>query len=1217
MSSFCLVTPKNLIPEKKPTFQRSNVEQYPDLGGIKANLEDFSSRTDYDSETFFSRSAVESLPAVKVSQYLPLRAAVQQRPDIYSSDAKNVDEWPERHVDRFMDRPAMIRVKYPVSLHDEDMLENYQQTTKFDSSARYPPPYRAESPFQQLVNIKDLDVLPLQRFRPAVDVSNRLVKNPKTKGLKVICHITNWSFYRKNDGKFVPENLETDLCTHIIYSFATLNPETLTLKEFDPWGDIENGLYKRVTSLDPNVPVLLGLGGWTDSHGDKYSRLIEDPKNRKKFIDQVIPFLKQYGFKGLHVDWNYPICWQSNCKSGPDTDKPNFTKFIQELKKEFSKHDMLVGTSISGYIEIISKAYELNKLTEAADFLTIMTYDYHGSWESVTGHVSPLYGDSKDKYPQYNVDFAMQALVKNGAKKEKLIVGVPFYGQTFTLAQSREDIAQGFGSPSNGPGEAGEFTSQPGMLAYNEICQRIKNKKWRTGKDSTGRSGPYATNWNQWVGYDDVSAITVKSKYVIDNGYGGIAAWTVDLDDMQNLCCSETFPLLKAINRAFGRISTKAPTVSNCKKPAAPVTPTPPVMTTTTDLGLGGVPITASTGSHQHTTYPSWSSEETKPSTWWSPSSTTTMKPVTKITTTKMPTVSTTTTKSTTKMSSTKKSTKRPTTTTESPVTEEESENDMSTIIPSPVNHMPVMTEGKCDEGKFKSHETICNAYYVCVNSAWSQQFCGGGTHWAGSHCDWPSAVNCTKENGGYPQPTQSSGQRTTTVKTTVSSSKRPMTSSQAPVVLMEEDYHTTTRKSSTKKPSKKPSKQPATTTEIPDSTTMQPTTQYVTTKKPKPSKSPKPSKKPTTQTKCTNGEYYPHKSCEKFFICINGRKLVQECEKGWQYSQTTKSCDLKEKVRCISKKEYERLVNEGSDSKSRMVEDEEEDEDDEDIEYNINDTCNEGQFVEHPTSCNEFLVCDHYHFISMKCRDDLHWNAEMMTCDWPESAGCAEEIESGEETGDNNEYHEIESPNHVQQPVETQNSEETDENEVEDSHQMPTTTTKKPTTTTRKTTTRKPMSTSKKPPVTTKMPHHTESVTQGPIPIIYPDVVKPLKGPFKLVCYFTNWAWYRQGLAKYTPDQIDSNLCTHIVYGFAVLDYSELTIKTHDGWADIDNRFYERVVELKSKGIKVTLAIGGWNDSEGDKYSRLVRSPSARAKFIRHVIEFIEKHGFEGLGIS
>lgn len=62
---------------------------------------------------------------------------------------------------------------------------------------------------------------------------------------------------------------------------------------------------------------------------------------------------------------------------------------------------------------------------------------------------------------------------------------------------------------------------------------------------------------------------------------------------------------------------------------------------------------------------------------------------------------------------------------------------------------------------------------------------------------------------------------------------------------------------------------------------------------------------------------------------------------------------------------------------------------------------------------------------------------------------------------------------------------------------------------------------------------------------------------------------------------------------------------------------FYEKVTALRSKGIKVTIAIGGWNDSLGDKYSRLVNNPSARAKFITHVINFIKQHNFDGLDLD
>ena len=57
-----------------------------------------------------------------------------------------------------------------------------------------------------------------------------------------------------------------------------------------------------------------------------------------------------------------------------------------------------------------------------------------------------------------------------------------------------------------------------------------------------------------------------------------------------------------------------------------------------------------------------------------------------------------------------------------------------------------------------------------------------------------------------------------------------------------------------------------------------------------------------------------------------------------------------------------------------------------------------------------------------------------------------------------------------------------------------------------------------------------------------------------KVVCYFTNWAWYRPQGGKFQPRDIQAELCTHIVYGFAVLDPDTLTIKAHDTWADFDN---------------------------------------------------------------
>jgi len=80
---------------------------------------------------------------------------------------------------------------------------------------------------------------------------------------------------------------------------------------------------------NPDLKVLLGLGGWSDSGDDKYSTLAHSSEGRRKFARDAVAFLKKYKFDGLSLDWHYPKCWQSDCEKGPATDRQAYSDLLQ------------------------------------------------------------------------------------------------------------------------------------------------------------------------------------------------------------------------------------------------------------------------------------------------------------------------------------------------------------------------------------------------------------------------------------------------------------------------------------------------------------------------------------------------------------------------------------------------------------------------------------------------------------------------------------------------------------------------------------------------------------------------------------------------------------------------------------------------------------------------------------------------------------------------
>ncbi len=59
--------------------------------------------------------------------------------------------------------------------------------------------------------------------------------------------------------------------------------------------------------------------------------------------------------------------------------------------------------------------------------------------------------------------------MSKGADRSKLILGIPFYGQSYML---ENQFDHSIGSLAEGPGNPGDYTQQAGMLAYYEICKK-------------------------------------------------------------------------------------------------------------------------------------------------------------------------------------------------------------------------------------------------------------------------------------------------------------------------------------------------------------------------------------------------------------------------------------------------------------------------------------------------------------------------------------------------------------------------------------------------------------------------------------------------------------------------------------------------------------------------------------------------------------------------
>ncbi|XP_059140739.1 chitinase-3-like protein 1 [Physella acuta] len=392
---------------------------------------------------------------------------------------------------------------------------------------------------------------------------------------KLFCYYGSESQYRTYPGRFMPDNIDVTLCTHVIFAFADIRDNKLTSQN---WNDLgTTGLYTQVTRLKttrPSLKILLAVGGWVAGYRP-FAPAVRTNKSMTEFVDNVISYLRGYGFDGLDMDWEFP-----GVRGSPPADKHAFTrlmklmynKFLEESIKSGRERLLLTMAAAVG-IAFIEAAYEATEIHKYVDYMLLMTYNFHGGWDNFTSHHSTMFPGQFDQgedrwlcqnwalnywlfmgVPRSKIllgesMFLLRSKILLGESmflpRSKILLGLATYGMTFTLVDEKNN---GLRAPALGGGNGGRYTRQNGILAFYEICENLQHHNW-TNHWIEDQQVPYTTKGDQWVGYDDVKSIRIKAERLI-NGYGlaGAFVWSVELDDFNGYCGGGKYPLLRAIN---------------------------------------------------------------------------------------------------------------------------------------------------------------------------------------------------------------------------------------------------------------------------------------------------------------------------------------------------------------------------------------------------------------------------------------------------------------------------------------------------------------------------------------------------------------------------------------------------------------------------------------------------------------------------------------------
>lgn len=377
-----------------------------------------------------------------------------------------------------------------------------------------------------------------------------------------------WGIYAAHDKYFVT-NIPFNKLTHINYAFVGIDPNTLAVEIYDAWASTDIvypgeawdtpykgnlGQLRKAKLTNPNLKVLISVGGWTKSHG--FHTAAASASSRATVATNLVAFMKTHEMDGIDIDWEYPGVnraadpsdpYDKGAPGGPE-DLINFTLLMATIRAELDR----VGTIDGKHYELtaaVGIGYDKIALTDPGmyiqylDAINLMSYDMHGAFESNIGHQAPLYTNPHDTAEaqikeKYTIDWAVNEFLRLGVPASKIILGLPFYSRGW------DNVSGGWDVDENGTPD-GMFGTGGGTLAgkwgvggqgpYFAVKALEGTSGWEKYRDPYSKvPWLYNRNLKHLYTYDDGESISTKLDYANSKGLGGAMYWELDGDSWQS-----------------------------------------------------------------------------------------------------------------------------------------------------------------------------------------------------------------------------------------------------------------------------------------------------------------------------------------------------------------------------------------------------------------------------------------------------------------------------------------------------------------------------------------------------------------------------------------------------------------------------------------------------------------------------------------------------------